>query len=142
VKTIGLIVNPVAGMGGRVGLKGTDGVVDEAVKRGATPVAPDKATLMLRALREARDVYGAKFQLKWKAAGGLMGEQELLEAGWQLGEFEVVYRPPEHSSSADTRAACQVLIGATARPSAGAIAGSTSSCSAAGTGPPATSSRP
>jgi hypothetical protein len=111
VKTIGLIVNPVAGMGGRVGLKGTDGVVDEAVKRGAVPVAPEKATLMLRALREARDVYGAKFQLKWKTAGGHMGEVELLDAGWALGEFEVVYRPPENSSSADTRAACEVLMG-------------------------------
>jgi predicted polyphosphate/ATP-dependent NAD kinase len=111
VKTIGLVVNPVAGMGGRVGLKGTDGVVDEAVKRGAVPVAPEKATIMLRALREARDVYGAKFQLKWKTAGGLMGERELLDAGWALGEFEVVYRPPEQSSSADTRAACEVLMG-------------------------------
>ena len=110
VKTIGLIVNPVAGMGGRVGLKGTDGVADEAVKRGATPVAPEKATLMLRALREARDLYGAKFKLRWKTAGGPMGERELLDAGWDLGEFEVVYRPPDRSSSADTRAACNVLM--------------------------------
>jgi len=110
VKTIGLIVNPVAGMGGRVGLKGTDGVADEAVKRGATPVAPEKAVLMLRALREARDVYGAKFKLKWLTAGGLMGEQELLDAGWHLGEFEVVFRPPEKSSSQDTRAASRLLL--------------------------------
>jgi len=110
VKTIGLIVNPVAGMGGRVGLKGTDGVADEAVKRGATPVAPERATLMLRALREARDIYGAKFNLKWKTAGGLMGERELLLAGWQLGEFEVIYRPPEKSSPEDTRAASIILM--------------------------------
>ena len=111
VKTIGLIVNPIAGMGGRVGLKGTDGVADEAVRRGARPVAPDKAALMLGALREARDVYGAKFQLKWKTAGGLMGERELLDAGWQLGDFEVVYRPPEHSSSDDTRNASRLMNG-------------------------------
>jgi predicted polyphosphate/ATP-dependent NAD kinase len=110
VKTIGLIVNPIAGMGGRVGLKGTDGVADEAVKRGAIPVAPDKAALMLCALREARDVYHARFQLKWKTAGSLMGERELLDAGWALGEFEVVYRPPEHSSSEDTRKACRVMM--------------------------------
>ena len=45
---IGFLVNPIAGMGGRVGLKGTDGVLKKAVMLGAKPVAPQKAEEMLR----------------------------------------------------------------------------------------------
>ncbi|ASJ16326.1 ATP-NAD kinase [Thermococcus chitonophagus] len=48
---IGFIVNPIAGMGGRVALKGTDGVLEEAIKRGAKPVTPDLARLFLKELR-------------------------------------------------------------------------------------------
>jgi predicted polyphosphate/ATP-dependent NAD kinase len=42
---LGFLVNPVAGMGGAVGLKGTDGTrtLREARKRGATPVSPRRA---------------------------------------------------------------------------------------------------
>ncbi|HUV98301.1 MAG TPA: ATP-NAD kinase, partial [Candidatus Paceibacterota bacterium] len=48
----GFMVNPIAGMGGKVGLKGTDGVLAEAVKRGAKPVAPGRGTDFLRKLKE------------------------------------------------------------------------------------------
>lgn len=48
---VGFLVNPVAGMGGAVGLKGTDGpLLDEALKRGAKPVAPFRAVRFLSRL--------------------------------------------------------------------------------------------
>ncbi|TKX81115.1 ATP-NAD kinase family protein [Halorubrum sp. SD626R] len=47
---VGFVMNPVAGMGGRVGLKGTDGKVAEAIARGAEPRAPDRARRALERL--------------------------------------------------------------------------------------------
>mgnify|MGYP001772565784 CR=1 FL=1 len=50
---LGFVVNPIAGMGGSVGLKGTDDeLYEEALKRGAKPVAPSRAIRFLQALSE------------------------------------------------------------------------------------------
>ncbi len=53
--TIGLVVNPIAGLGGRVGLHGTDGAeaVARALALGAEAVATARASDPLRALRAA-----------------------------------------------------------------------------------------
>lgn len=49
---LGLVVNPIAGMGGRVGLHGTDGpALEAAVRRGAVAVAPHRARRALERLR-------------------------------------------------------------------------------------------
>lgn len=55
MKKIGLIVNPIAGMGGSVGLKGTDNIAAEAFRRGAIPRAEDRAKSALSELLSIKE---------------------------------------------------------------------------------------
>ena len=73
---IGFVVNPIAGMGGRVGLKGTDGVVDEARERGAEPRAMDRAIESLESLRE----WGADLTIV--TPPGVLGAEAATAAGF------------------------------------------------------------
>ena len=54
-KKLGLIINPVAGLGGSVGLKGSDGMVEEALARGAVPQSECRARVALQELLHDRD---------------------------------------------------------------------------------------
>jgi predicted polyphosphate/ATP-dependent NAD kinase len=73
---VGFLLNPIAGMGGRVGLKGTDGKVAEARELGAEPRAPARAERALTTLRERNS--GIEL-LTW---GDPMGERAARAAGF------------------------------------------------------------
>ena len=99
---IGVVVNPIAGMGGRVGLKGTDGMVEEARRLGAEPRAPDRALEALEAL------YDREPDLEVYTAAAEMGETEARKAGY---DPEVVYEPTEEETGArDTKAAVRAFL--------------------------------
>ncbi|MFX0108224.1 MAG: ATP-NAD kinase family protein [Candidatus Hodarchaeota archaeon] len=102
---IGLLVNPIAGMGGRVGLKGTDGVVEEAIKRGAEPIAPRRALDFLHALSKVK-IGGSKgFSLI--VCPGKMGAEV---ASASRLHFETVELDiPEQTGANDTRACVAAL---------------------------------
>lgn len=122
---IGLVVNPVAGLGGAVGLKGTDGpdIVAEALRRGAVPQAGVRARRALGRLAER--VPGAAITV----APGEMG------ADWAAGlplSTTVVDTGAPTGTARDTRTAvaamtdCDLIAFAggdgTARDVAGALA--------------------
>jgi len=104
MKRLGLIVNPIAGMGGRVGLKGTDGseILERAIRLGATPVAQERAIEALQALRTR---FTSPMELL--TCSQKMGEESAKETGFSPG---VVYRTPiQQTTPDDTRSAAEVL---------------------------------
>jgi len=71
-RKLGFIVNPIAGMGGAVGLKGTDGkeILKKAVILGAKPVAPARAETFLSELKPIKE------HIRIIDGAGWMGENE------------------------------------------------------------------
>lgn len=98
---LGLIVNPIAGMGGRVGLKGTSPeMLDEAKGLGAVPVAPKRAVETLKALSELKNFF------ELMTYPGDMGENEAREARF---EPTVVGSTSHQTTAEDTREAASLL---------------------------------
>ncbi len=95
---MGFVINPIAGMGGRVGLKGTDRMYEEALKRGAKPVTPDKARRFLSSL---------KGDFKILTASGDMGENIVKEFGIP---YEIVYEIKGQSTAEDTKEVCREFM--------------------------------
>ncbi len=101
MKRIGLIVNPYAGIGGRVGLKGSDGaeIRKKAMELGAVPMSASRTVEALKQLS------GLEFELY--TYPGEMGEEEAREAGIE----PVVIGMLENDTSAEDtkRAAADML---------------------------------
>lgn len=81
---LGLLINPIAGMGGSVGLKGTDGArFALALQRGAQPMAGARARV---ALEELRPLAGT---LTILAAPGPMGADHARAFGFTVSEAAI-----------------------------------------------------
>ena len=79
MRRLGLIVNPLAGIGGRVGLKGSDGVdtVRKALELGAVREAPGRAQRALERMTRVKD------HIEIVTWPGEMGEDEARAAGFE-----------------------------------------------------------
>ena len=94
-KKVGFIVNPIAGMGGAVGLKGTDGkeILEKALTLGAKYVAPARAETFLSEFSQIKQ------DICLMVGAGLMGENEARTTNFchkVFGELK------KHTQSQDT----------------------------------------
>lgn len=98
---LGLIVNPLAGIGGAAALKGSDGVAEQALALGAAPRAAERTRQALEALLPLRE------RLRFLTFPGPMGGDLLAEMGFH---FEVIGElAGERTSAEDTRRAVTLL---------------------------------
>jgi predicted polyphosphate/ATP-dependent NAD kinase len=101
---IGLIVNPIAGLGGRVGLKGSDGidVQRRALELGAIPHSMERATEALKYLLPLRSI------LDILTYPGEMGDTAVRQAGFSphvLGKISST-----HTTAEDTKRAVKEFL--------------------------------
>jgi predicted polyphosphate/ATP-dependent NAD kinase len=104
-KKLGLIVNPVAGIGGRVALKGSDGkeTLLKAIALGATSVSPRRAVEALKRVVRVKD------NIELITYPHEMGEKEAKESGFNpivIGSIN-----ERETSSSDTRKAAKEMVG-------------------------------
>ena len=103
---MGFIVNPIAGMGGKVGLKGTDGVSKKAAKMGADPIAPARAVEFLQKLKELH----VKPPIEILTYPNVMGETEVKSTGLSA---EILKMPLKFETTAeDTKLAVKLMLAA------------------------------
>jgi len=101
---LGLIVNPIAGIGGAVGLKGSDGADTQAkaLALGAVPLSRARTTRALERLARIKD----KFELV--TCGGRMGLEAARSADLAA---TVVAEPGDVTTADDTRSAANAMAG-------------------------------
>jgi len=101
---MGFLVNPIAGMGGRVGLKGTDGVEENALTLGAKPVAPTRAVDFLGRLKELQ----LTATIDLLTCPGVMGGGEVESAGLRAETLPMVLKPT--TTAEDTKLATKLMV--------------------------------
>jgi len=103
VKTIGFIVNPIAGMGGAAGLKGTDGeaILARAISLGAKPIATIRAKVFLAELAPL------KHCIQLLVGIGNMGETEAKKQGYN---YTTVGKRRKQTNAEDTKSIAQDIV--------------------------------
>ena len=129
MKRIGLIVNPVAGIGGKVGLKGSDGeeICRRALSLGAVRESGQKALAAVRLLKEVEDrieictcpgemganiceAAGLKYRISAGVRSGVSDVDRKAECAEGEGTGRMAGGVHVHTTSEDTAAAAGIFL--------------------------------
>ncbi len=104
---LGLLVNPDAGLGGRLGLKGSDGQAELARSMGAEDRSGPRLTTMLEHFSE---LHRAGFDdIEWLTSEGRMGT-DWLPKGAKIGSVNTVHSSSGATSASDTAETVTALL--------------------------------
>ena len=103
---LGLLVNPDAGLGGRLGLKGSDGQAELARSMGAEDRSGPRMRTMLE---HFSSIHRAGFEdISWVTSEGRMGTEWFPES--EIGSISTVHSSSRGTSAADTQDAVNSLL--------------------------------
>jgi len=104
---VGILANPDAGLGGRLGLKGSDGQAELARSSGAEDRSGPRLEFMLGHFsRIHRD---ESTEIEWITSKGRMGT-EWIPAEFDIGTISAIHQSPGKTSASDTRDAVAALL--------------------------------
>ena len=103
---VGLIINPLAGLGGSVALKGSDGCSELAVELGAQPQAQNRVEQAFSALLEYREY------IEFICPPGLMGADLLRHMDFKVTVVDLADKECQlgDTTAEDTRQAVAALV--------------------------------
>jgi predicted polyphosphate/ATP-dependent NAD kinase len=103
---LGLIINPSAGLGGSVALKGSDGVALQALEKGAVPKANLRTQIALNEIVDLKD------QLHIITCPNNMGESSVKQLGFSYDLIDFTFNDGsilEDTSAEHTKQAAQII---------------------------------
>ena len=104
---IGILANPDAGLGGRLGLKGSDGQAELARSRGAEDRSGPRLESMIRHFSKIhRD---ESIQIEWVTSTGRMGTDWIPDE-LDIGTISEAHQSPGKTSASDTADAVEILL--------------------------------
>ena len=108
---IGIVVNPDAGLGGRLALKGSDGQAELARSKGANDRSGPRMTESLEHLSSIISItLGPWKDIEWWLMKGRMGDSWIPNSLGEVGRWNIIDETPQKTSADDTTSAVHTLV--------------------------------